>query len=116
MVHWHARDGAHGVRLRTTGSIQKTISAAGYRFISLAFRMGANSLDNANENLQALWYDGSAWVVLKQVNDKAPEENNQLNPFEFQLPRAADDNPNLALRFKLNGSTRPTITAISMTW
>jgi PKD repeat protein len=106
-VTWYTgtpKNGAYSVRLRTTGSIQKTISTAGYRFISVVFRLGANSLDNTNENLQALWYDGSAWIMLEQINDKDPAENNQLNPFEFQLPRAADDNPNLALRFKLSGS------------
>jgi PKD repeat protein len=98
------KNGTHSVRLRTTGSIEKTIATTGYRFISVAFNLGANSLDNANENLQALWFDGGSWVVLQQINNGDPGENNQLNAFEFQLPQAADDNPTLALRFKLNGS------------
>ncbi len=98
------KNGSHSVRLRTTGSIEKTITTTGYRFISVAFSLGANSLDNANENLQALWFDGSSWVVLKQINNGDPEENNQLNTFAFELPPAADDTAALALRFKLNGS------------
>ena len=62
------KNGAHSARLRVTGSIEKTISTVGYRFISVTFGLGAYSLDNDSENLQALWYDGSAWVVLKQIN------------------------------------------------
>ncbi|MGB4805448.1 MAG: right-handed parallel beta-helix repeat-containing protein, partial [Anaerolineae bacterium] len=98
------KNGTHSARLRVTGSIEKTISTVGYRFISVAFGLGAHSLDNDSENLQALWYDGSAWVVLKQINNRDPEENNLLNPFEFQLPQGADNKPNFGLRFKLNGS------------
>ena len=50
-VTWYTgtpKNGAYSVRLRTTGSVQKTISTAGYRFISVAFLLGANSLDNTN--------------------------------------------------------------------
>lgn len=106
-VTWYTgapHNGAYGVRLRNTGSIEKTISTVGYRFITTAFSMGAGSLDNASENLQALWFDGATWVVLKQINNGDPEEDNSLHPFQFELPRTADDNPALALRFKLNGS------------
>ena len=94
----------YDVRLQFTGSIQRTISTSGYRGITVSFYMGAYSLDDANENMQALWYDGSAWTVLKQINDGAPEEDNQLHYFEFSLPVGADDNGAFALRFKLNGS------------
>jgi PKD repeat protein len=96
--------GTQGVRLRVTGSIETTISTAGYQGITVSFYMGAYSLDNANENMQALWYDGSTWTVLKQISDGAPEEDNQLHYFEFSLPVGADDNTAFALRFKLNGS------------
>ena len=96
------KNGTHSVRLRVQGSIEKTISTVGYRSISVSFAMGAYSLDNSNENFQALWYDGAAWQLLKQISDNDPEENNSLNPFTFQLPPAANNNPSLALRFKLN--------------
>jgi PKD repeat protein len=94
----------HGVRLRVTGSIEETISTSGYQGITVSFYMGAYSLDNANENMQALWYDGSTWTVLKQINNNDPEEDNHLHYFEFSLPVGADDNTDFALRFKLNGS------------
>jgi PKD repeat protein len=106
-VTWYTgspRLGTHGVRLRVTGSIQKTVSTSGYQGITVSFYMGAYSLDNANENMQALWYNGSTWTVLKQISDGAPEEDNKLHYFQFSLPVGADDNAAFALRFKLNGS------------
>jgi len=106
-VTWYTgspKRGTHSVRLRVTGSIEKTISTAGYQNITVSFYMGANSLDNANENVQALWYDGSTWTVLKQINRGDREENNQLNFFQYSLPSGANNKAAFALRFKINGN------------
>ncbi len=106
-VTWYTgapKIGTHSVRLRYTGSIQKTISTVGYENITVSFYLGAGSLDNSNENVQCLWYDGSAWTLLKQINNGDPEEDYGLHAFSFSLPSGADDNSDFALRFKINGS------------
>jgi hypothetical protein len=106
-VTWYTgtpRNGARSVRLRTTGSIERAISLQGFQNISVSFNMGANSLDNNNENLQALYFDGSAWQVLAQINNGSANENNQLNPYSLTLPASVNNLATFALRFKLNGN------------
>lgn len=106
-VSWYTgspKIGTHSVRLVKTGSITKTISLAGYHSATVSFKMGANSLDTNSENVQALYYNGSAWVVLAQINNGSANENNQLNPYAFTLPSTVDNKANFQLRFKINGS------------
>ncbi len=98
------KNGTHSIRLRTTESIERTISTSGYQNITVSFYLGANSLDNNNENVQALWYDGSTWTVLKQINNGDAEEDNALHSFSYTLPAGAEDNTVFALKFKINGS------------
>lgn len=94
----------HSVRLRTTGSIEKAISLSGYENLTVSFKMGANSLDNNNENLQALYYNGTSWVVLAQINNGSANENNKLNAYTVALPSSVNNLASFKLRFKLNGS------------
>lgn len=106
-VTWYTGDprvGTHSVRLRTTGQITKAVNLTGYKSATVSFKMGANSLDNSNENLQALYYDGSSWITLTQINDGSVNENNQLNSYTLALPSTVDNKSNFQLRFKLNGS------------
>jgi len=106
-VTWYTgspKNGTHGVRLRRDGAIDRTISTVGYQSIRVTFYMGAYSLDKANENVQAHWYDGSNWNLLKQINNGDPEEDQQLHYFQYDLASGADNNANFAFRFRLNGS------------
>jgi PKD repeat protein len=106
-VEWYTdspKNGTHSVHLRKTGAIEKTISTAGYQAIRVSFYLGAHSLDKANENVEAHWYDGSNWNLLKRINNGDPEEDQQLHFFQYDLSSAADDNGSFALRFRINGS------------
>jgi hypothetical protein len=98
------KNGTHSVRLRVTGSIEKVISLSGYQNINVSFKMGANSLDNNNENVQALYYNGTSWQTLAQINNNSANENNQLNPYTFALPSTVNNLSTFRLRFKINGS------------
>jgi len=105
-VNWYTgspKNGTHSIQLLKVGSMDQTISTVGYEYIKVSFYMGANSLDNSSENVQALWTDdGSDWSVLAQIDDG--EEDNQLHYYEFWMPQAAAENANFALKFKINGS------------
>lgn len=107
-VTWYTgspKNGTHSVRLTTTGSITKTIPLTGYQNITVSFNMGANSLDNNNEYVQALYYNGSSWTELARINNGAANENNQLNPYSFTLPSSVNNLASFALQFKINGSS-----------
>lgn len=106
-VTWYTgipKNGTHSVQLRQTGNITKTIPLTGFNSITVAFSMGANSLDNNNENVQALYYNGASWVVLTQINNGSANENNRLNPYSINLPSTVDNLSSFALQFKINGS------------
>ena len=96
-------NGTHSIRLRKTDSITKTVDTSGHTSITVSFYLGAFSLDNAAENVQALWYDGATWRILKQINDGDPEEDKKLHYFQYSLPSGASDNSAFALRFVVNG-------------
>ena len=105
-VNWYTgtpKNDTHGVEFIEDAYLQRTISTAGYSNIGVSFYLSAYTLE-AGENVQALWYDGSSWTVLKQINDGDPEEDGQLHYLEYSLPAGASNNSNFALRFKINGS------------
>jgi allophanate hydrolase subunit 2 len=97
------KNGTHSIRLRQTEAIQRTISTVGYGSITVSFYLGADGLSNTNEKVQALWYDGSAWAVLKEITDGDPEEDKQLHYFSYALPPSASSNAAFALRFAIIG-------------
>lgn len=97
-------DGSYAVWLRNTGSIQQTIPTTGYSDITVAFRMGANSIE-AGEYVAAEWSpDGTTWTILKQINNGDSEEDNALHSFSYSLPANAGNNANFALRFRIAGN------------
>ena len=97
------KNGTHSIRLRQTEAIQRAISTVGYGSITVSFYLGADGLSNTNEKVQALWYDGSAWAVLKEITDGDPEEDKQLHYFSYALPPGASSNAAFALRFAIIG-------------
>jgi hypothetical protein len=97
-------NGTASIQLTYIGRMWRTISTAGYTDIGVTFNMGANSLE-AGEYVVAEWSpDGSAWTILKQINNGDPEEDNALHPFSYSLPANAGDNAAFALRFRIQGS------------
>ncbi|HEX3046122.1 MAG TPA: hypothetical protein VHY08_15310 [Bacillota bacterium] len=95
--------GAHSIQLQITGAIQRTISTVGYNEINISFEMGADSLDSSDENMQMLWFDGSDWNVLAEID--AGDDDNLLHEYQFPLPKSAENNPDFAIRFQLNGNS-----------
>jgi len=103
-VTWYdgePKNGTHSIQILKNAYMDQTISTAGYSDIEVTFYMGANSLE-AGENVQALWYDGSNWTVMAQIDDGA--EDGQLHLYEISLPAGAADNANFALKFQANAA------------
>jgi len=96
--------GSYSVRLRRNGKIERTVPTTGYTGINVSFYLGAGSLDNSNEKVQAHWFDGTNWNLLKEINNGDPEEDDGLHFFSYNLPTTANNNANFALRFRILGS------------
>ena len=96
------RNGSYSARLSQKEVLERTISTEGYASIVVSFYLGADSHDKASENVQALWYDGATYVVLKQIDDGDPEEDGQLHYFEYALPQTASNNLRFGLAFRIN--------------
>ena len=89
------------VRIRNNGAFERTISTVGYTSIVVEFDITATGLDG-DDNVQALWYDGSTWTVMKQINDGDPDEDWDFDRYQFALPAGANNNANFALKFSVN--------------
>ena len=77
--------GTHSVRLRQTGQIRRTISLTGRTGISVAFKMGANTLEGS-EKVQAQYFDGASWQTIAEILNNSTQENNQLHQFNPAFP------------------------------
>ncbi|GAB6284262.1 MAG: hypothetical protein STSR0009_04610 [Methanoregula sp.] len=98
------KKGTNSVQMKGGGQIKRTISTAGYKAITVSFAMGASSIEGS-EKVRALWSaDGSAWTVLKIIDDGDTEEDNQLHDFTYALPASASNNPNFILWFGNTGA------------
>jgi hypothetical protein len=94
----------HSVQLRQTGQIQRTISLAGRTVISVAFKMGAYSLEGS-EMVQAQYFDGASWQTIAEILNGNSQEDNQLHQFGVQLPAKVANLVTFALRFRILGSS-----------
>jgi len=96
--------GTNSIQMKGGGQIKRTISTARYKTITVSFAMGASSIEGS-EKIRAFWSaDGSAWTVLKIIDDGDPEEDGQLHDFTYALPAAASNNPNFTLWFGNTGA------------
>ncbi len=95
--------GSHGIQLRQTGSIQRTISTAGFSELTVSFYWRAANLE-ADDSIVADWSrnGGLTWTELDHISDGDGEES-ALTYFSTSLPTAADDNPSFVLRFRILG-------------
>jgi hypothetical protein len=66
--------------------------------------MGAYSLDNANEYVNASYWNGTNWVELARIVDNSTNENNQLNTYRLALPSSVAGRSDFKVRFRLFGS------------
>jgi hypothetical protein len=84
-------EGVYSVRLKTGGSMWRTISTAGSTGIHLKYAGRANNMD-AGEALVVEWYDGSTWTTIDEITSSTYVYR------DWTLP-AAEDNPAFAVRF-----------------
>ncbi|MFB3882229.1 MAG: S-layer homology domain-containing protein [Armatimonadota bacterium] len=96
------RYGAYSVRLNGTDSIQRTISTVCYQNITVSFMMSASNLDRNNERVRAWWWDGTGWLLLKQIRRGDPEADGGVHDFSYALPALANNSPAFAVRFDVS--------------
>ena len=94
-----AGQGLHMIRMRGSEGIQRTISTAGYTNIRVSFALRLVTTTEPGEYVQGLWYNGSAWTVLKQINDGDADNDGLWHSYQFDLPAGANNNANFALKF-----------------
>jgi hypothetical protein len=109
-VDWYSgspRRGTHSARLRTNGSIERTISTVGYGRIRVTFYLGT-ALDSVSDYALAQWSSdgGSTWATIDQINYGDPDEDGALHFVDSNLLNgSADDNANFRLRFLVFGDS-----------
>jgi hypothetical protein len=109
------KNGTASIRVRNTGSMQRTISTSGYSSIQVTFAMAATGLE-AGEYVEAAWYDGGLWTTLKQITYNGGENDNTLRYYSYSLPSGAENKSNFALRFRVLGSDTTDIGYIDDVW
>ncbi|MFC1753477.1 Ig-like domain-containing protein [Thermoproteota archaeon] len=74
------------------------VSTAGYGTIVFSFYAGTAALD-IGEYLAADWYNGTDWIQLMSVEDITT-----YTFYSYSLPNVADDNADLAIRFRCSSA------------
>ncbi len=75
---------------------QTNVSTLGYKNITLSYARQDYGLD-AGEYMGSDWHNGTAWIELEAV-----ESGWGYQIRNFSLPQSANNNPNFAIRFKIN--------------
>lgn len=88
--------GTFGARLRRTGTIEVAVSTAGRTGVTLSYARRTRRVDNG-EFLRVEWYNGSSWQTVETYSGGWGTPT-------FSLGSAADNNPNLRIRFSLNAN------------
>jgi hypothetical protein len=109
VIAWYTgtpKYGTHGIRVRTTGQMNRVISTVGYSEIIVSFSIGAAALESG-EYVRAEWSsnNGATWTTLKQITSGDTEMDNQLHDYSFSLPISADNNSQLVIRFRISASS-----------
>jgi len=94
------RNGTASMRLRNAANTYRIIPTTGYSGITVYFAMGATGLDSG-ETMNAEWYDGSTYTIMKQITYNGGENDATLRNYQYTLPAGAENNPNFRLRFRL---------------
>ena len=92
-----AYTGSYGAHLKKRGTIEKSISTAGYQAIHVKYARTTNNM-NSTEFLFVDWFDGSGWHELEATHDTS------WGTVDMVCGGAgADNNPNFKVRFRING-------------
>lgn len=91
-----AYTGLRGAHLKKTGTIEKSISTAGYQAIHVKYARTTNNM-KSGEFLFVDWYDGSGWHELETTHDTSWGAVDEI------CGVGADNNPNFKVRFRING-------------
>ena len=107
-VEWHSASPRHGdysVRLRTDGSLARTVSTLGQTNAEVSFYLGTTGFEDDTDYAAAEWSpNGSTWTEMGRINHGDSYDNGALHKFDLALPSSADDNPSFALRFTVYGN------------
>jgi hypothetical protein len=96
-----AYTGSYGARLKKGGTIEKSISTAGYQAIHVKYVRTTNNMKSA-EFLFVDWFDGSGWHELETTQDTSWSPI----PVDKEVCGVgADNNPNFKIRFRINGKS-----------
>lgn len=90
--------GANSVRMRKDGQVWRTIDTSGYNSVSVTWTMAAGSLEN-NEYCYVEINTGSGWSMIASLGNG--QDNNSFNSGTVSLSAAANNNPNLQLRYRI---------------
>jgi len=92
-----AYTGSYGAHLKKRGTIEKSISTAGYQAIHVKYARTTSNM-KSTEFLFVDWYDGSGWHELETTHDTSWVSVDMVcGGVE------ADNNPNFKIRFRING-------------
>jgi len=91
-----AYTGSYGAHLKKTGTIEKSISTAGYQAIHVKYDRTTNNM-KSNEFLFVDWFDGSGWHELETTQDTS------WGAVDEVCGVGADNNPSFKVRFRMNG-------------
>ncbi|GAH86064.1 unnamed protein product, partial [marine sediment metagenome] len=92
-----AYTGSYGAHLKKGGTIEKSISTAGYQAIHVKYARTTSNLKSA-EFLFVDWYDGSGWHELETTQDTSWVSVDMVCGGV-----GADNNPDFKIRFRMNG-------------
>jgi hypothetical protein len=90
--------GTFGAKLQRVGSIEKATSTAGSSTIFLEYDRVTMNFEPADDSFIVEWYDGTTWHPIEETADTSWAH------VSFALPPAADNNPDLRIRFTCNGN------------
>jgi hypothetical protein len=91
-----AYTGSYGAHLKKTGTIEKSISTAGYQAIHVKYARATNNM-KSNEFLFVDWFDGSGWHDIETTHDTF------WGAVDAVCGVGADNNPSFKVRFRING-------------
>ena len=93
-----AYTGSYGTHLKKTGTIEKSISTAGYQAIHVKYDRTTNNM-KSTEFFFVDWFDGSGWHELETTNDTS------WGTVDEVCGVGADNNPSFKVRFRMNGKS-----------
>ena len=92
-----AYTGSYGAHLKKRGTIEKSISTAGYQAIHVKYARTTYNM-SSTEFLFVDWFDGSGWHELETTHDTS-----WVSVDMTCGGVGADNNPNFKIRFRING-------------